>query len=122
MDAFTVGGVSESSLHAEDCSVATSLGGTGSDIGRKYGSDTTNAGDKSASRRLPDQAGARATEETACMRQADIAGTWCSGGCNVTAVPHEIERSRNQTALTGLAEDARIFAKKLARLAEGGML
>lgn len=122
MDTFTAEDVSESSLHAEDCSSATNLGDTGSDIGGTYASGTTSVGEMpSAICRPPDQGGGRATEETA-MRQADTAGAWSSGAYNVTAVPRQIERSTNQTAFPGLAEDARIFAKKLARLAEGGML
>lgn len=53
------------------------------------------------------------------MEQADTAGGWRAAGCDVTAVPRQIEQSRHQPGFPGLAEDARMFAKKLARLAEG---
>lgn len=53
------------------------------------------------------------------MEQADTVGVGRAGGYD-TIVLREIERPRNHTAFPGIVEDARIFASKLARLAEGG--
>lgn len=117
---FALDSVSESNLDAEHYSSATSRGEARSGIGGTYRSSSTSVDNaSSASHRAPDQGDSSARKETA-MEQANNAGACRAGGCDVTAVPREIQRSRNQPTFPGLAEDARIFAKKLARLAEGG--